>query len=442
MPIKVTCPKCQGVLHAPDDAGGKRGKCPTCGTVLAIPAVGGGNPSAMSAPPPPPPAAPRPASLASMPDFDHNPRGTLPIGGETHRSSFADGPSAAAEPRRAQPPARLGAPPSFGPSADARKADPFAKPVKVTAKSKEQPSDGGERAYRRARRGLLWMQFAFLLFLIAPLAIIGLAVAERYGVAIPNQSPGYAKVDTLSQGTEIRAVAIVIPLFLGLFCLTLGRFGLSNAPSSSGAKTLALASACATLFVLLGLLAFAFMIGVQISDGFAPVGLMPHEELPGMIQRIGLAVAIVFFPLSEAWSAIALARLGAALKNSRLIGRGTRFLLLKGLVVVAGLVAGVFAIEENTASVTEQRVRAAGTEQQKLYAAPRPLSNTFYLRDIEETFNAKVQPQWDKLGENKVAARAGLAAFLALFIWFLYVRLVGGGRRAIREWLAEREPVI
>src|SRR3954471_7812157 len=38
MPIKVTCPKCQGVLHAPDDAGGKRGKCPTCGTVLAIPA--------------------------------------------------------------------------------------------------------------------------------------------------------------------------------------------------------------------------------------------------------------------------------------------------------------------------------------------------------------------------------------------------------------------
>ena len=41
MPIKVTCPKCQGVLHAPDDAGGKRGKCPTCGTVLAIPADGG-----------------------------------------------------------------------------------------------------------------------------------------------------------------------------------------------------------------------------------------------------------------------------------------------------------------------------------------------------------------------------------------------------------------
>ena len=40
MPIKVTCPKCQGVLHAPDDAGGKRGKCPTCGTVLAIPAEG------------------------------------------------------------------------------------------------------------------------------------------------------------------------------------------------------------------------------------------------------------------------------------------------------------------------------------------------------------------------------------------------------------------
>ena len=43
MPIKVTCSKCQGVLHAPDDAGGKRGKCPTCGTVLAIPGGSGGS---------------------------------------------------------------------------------------------------------------------------------------------------------------------------------------------------------------------------------------------------------------------------------------------------------------------------------------------------------------------------------------------------------------
>lgn len=37
MPIKVTCEKCGGVLHAPDDAGGKKGRCPNCQNVLPIP---------------------------------------------------------------------------------------------------------------------------------------------------------------------------------------------------------------------------------------------------------------------------------------------------------------------------------------------------------------------------------------------------------------------
>ncbi len=55
MPIKVTCSNCGGVLHAPDDAGGKRGRCPTCGNILPIPAAAGGSaselPDAPAAPP-------------------------------------------------------------------------------------------------------------------------------------------------------------------------------------------------------------------------------------------------------------------------------------------------------------------------------------------------------------------------------------------------------
>ena len=46
MPIKVTCEKCGGVLHAPDDAGGKKGRCPNCQNILPIPFEGSRAPSA------------------------------------------------------------------------------------------------------------------------------------------------------------------------------------------------------------------------------------------------------------------------------------------------------------------------------------------------------------------------------------------------------------
>jgi hypothetical protein len=38
VPIQVTCPSCQGMFNAPDSAGGKRAKCPTCGGAIQIPA--------------------------------------------------------------------------------------------------------------------------------------------------------------------------------------------------------------------------------------------------------------------------------------------------------------------------------------------------------------------------------------------------------------------
>jgi hypothetical protein len=37
VPIQVTCPSCKGSFNAPDNAAGKRAKCPTCGGVIQIP---------------------------------------------------------------------------------------------------------------------------------------------------------------------------------------------------------------------------------------------------------------------------------------------------------------------------------------------------------------------------------------------------------------------
>ena len=37
MPIQVTCPSCRSMFNAPDNAAGKRAKCPKCGGAIDIP---------------------------------------------------------------------------------------------------------------------------------------------------------------------------------------------------------------------------------------------------------------------------------------------------------------------------------------------------------------------------------------------------------------------
>ncbi len=51
MPIEFRCTQCDKLLRTPDDTAGKRAKCPSCGTVLPIPAAAATPPAAPAAPP-------------------------------------------------------------------------------------------------------------------------------------------------------------------------------------------------------------------------------------------------------------------------------------------------------------------------------------------------------------------------------------------------------
>lgn len=395
MPIKVTCPKCQGVLHAPDDAGGKRGKCPTCGTVLAIPAE---NARSSTAPLPEPVerVAAEPAFRAS-PAADDNVRGS---GIDQRRSSFGGGFSPKPEPARGS----MGKlPPKPG--------DPFAKPGRPARPV--GTTDGVARAYRRARRGLGVVQFALFLFLLAAVALPGLELAQQFKVPLPDKNPGYLGLNDWSAVQEIRYAAVLGPALLGLLFLTLGRFGAANAPRSSYAKGPGLAAALGTLIGLLGLLALGAIVGKQIADGFAPKGLMLPDDLPGLIQRAGLAAALVFLPLAEVWFVSYLGRLGAGLHCGAAVGRHTRFIFFVGLLAALALVWMIGMRIDPDAM--KDVWKAADTFQSEQFAK--------------------------QLGEQQYAARNGLCVLAGLVVWFWYFRLVGGGRRAIREWLDQNEPV-
>jgi hypothetical protein len=400
MPIKVTCPKCQGVLHAPDDAGGKRGKCPTCGNVLSIPAAGGGG---SMIPPEPDSLAPTPFNAAPQP------RAPSPFGNppeDARRSSFASGLTSPppVAPVSLPPEARKPVQPrassmSFGanPNEPRKPNDPFVKTGKTPATESAQLS----KSWARARRGLWYVQAGYFFALVAVLGVAGLMIAELAGVKLPDK-PSILKIEEWKMANEIRYAAFVIPALLALLLMTLGRMGAASAPSASYAKGLFQASALTTLLTTLGITAFLAMMVSSMMNGYAPK-LLLADDAPGMIQRIGMAIAAVCAPLAELWFVVALGRMGAGLHNTRLAARGTRFLILAGLIFI---VVGIGSY-----------------------------GWSYYHGQIEETFKTQVLPKLEKLGDKQAMILPGLAILAALFVWLLYVRLVGAARRAIYEWL-------
>jgi hypothetical protein len=434
MPIKVTCPKCGGVLHAPDDAGGKRGRCPTCGTVLNIPLAqgssmggmggggmgGGGSPGFPPSPgsemgfgnkpkrqmldddEPPPVSAPLPRT--SGPVGGPGLRGGGLSGGGPSPLNFADEPRATAarpapEPRRA--------PPAAGPGQPVGRP-PMPRPAPAAGPGDDEPIEDQGRGWKKVRSGLGVVRLGVVLMVLSPFALTGLAVYEKTN-PLPNQNPGYLGVKDFPSGTEIYLGAAVAPLVLGLLLVLFGRMRVARAPKSSFAKGAAWAASSATLLAVAAVVAAAVPSGIGIANGLAPGHFQPKNDENGVVERFGLATAISAAVVAEVWFVFALGRMGAALRSPVLAGRATRFAVLAGLLVILGAAAGV--------------------------------GYFVYLNEFLMWWAANAKPHWDKLDEGfKPAVRYGAVAAAAVLVGFCYLRLLGGARKAIREW-QEQHPV-
>lgn len=464
MPIKVSCSNCGGMLHAPDDAGGKRGRCPTCGNILPIPPLDAARASAASLPDPP---AGKGGRSPSFGDFAVGPQvGPPPGGADPVRSSipFADAPKPVRE-----------SVPSIGEKAPRRATDPFAR--QGPAAMPGGASDGLVKAWKRAKAGLGWVSFATFLFLIPALALPGMLVADFFvhqaerntvQTKIDEKNVDLKKIEgdvAKSQADKQResgplkeqikqlqsekdkfrllpdgefpglngvpysiAVPVLVaavPILLGLMCLAVGRLGVSNAPGRSFAKGLALLSALAALTTLGGLVAVAFpsvalLLGNKQGGDDAGLVLqfLGKDDPSGLIQRFGALAAVAGLILGEIWFASAVGRVGTALGDGRTAGRATRYLMLFGLVIGGYIVSAAVV---PTAFGFGSSAPGYAAEANEVI--------------VKQVWVPHVAPQFDHLGEFKPLLKPGLFLLGGLFLGFVYLRMVGAARGAIREWL-------
>ena len=400
MPIKVTCPKCQGVLHAPDDAGGKRGKCPTCGTVLAIPAGG------LAAPPHHQPMQTDPSAGpvgGGKPLCDAQGYGLLPpSGGEVRQSSVPMLPRPG-DRTKPVPAAGFGVPPAGG----------FSRPAMPTTGAAEDEV----RGYRRARRGLSLIQTGQFFMLLGGLAGPGVAIARLYGLQLPDKDPGYLGKPGLTAVTEIEYGAVLVPLALGMLLVLFGRVGFGNVPASSFARGPARWGGLFKLLAVGGLVTAAvmtgnaFLAGTKLvrwsADGYPTLQLLAGDDMPSKLQVGGLLAWGAFGLLAEACFVSAVGRLGAGLHHPVAAGRHTRFILLAHLAV--GLIGAWFAL--------------------------RALDHQVYP-SLWQWVVDQYEMLMSKTGAARPSVALGLMAVPVLVVWWMYARLTGGARRAVGDWLA------
>ncbi|CAN5192898.1 hypothetical protein BH11PLA2_BH11PLA2_13680 [soil metagenome] len=409
MPIKVSCNSCGGVLHAPDDSAGKRGRCPTCGTILAIPA----DAPRVAAEAAPPPGlgvpAPQPASTYGLapPEPLAFPRPPAFGAPEGTKSSYSPG---------GRTPPAAGAMASRLPPDPRKSADPF-------VKTAQPPVDKVARRWSRVSSGLGLIRLGLLCWILALLLPTLLSMVEMGGSFLPQKDPGLLGVAGLALSDEIKVGMALLGITLGGLMIMLGRFRVSSIPSESGARGLATAAALATGLAFLGYLA---VVSLAISatlqgtppklipnsdvislnhpfqyrvDAYLRQTLLDGNDMVGAVQRAGALALVVFGLLAELWFLGAMGRSAVHLRSKRASGRVNRFVILLGMLF-ALLCGGLLAFD-------------LGGRQ-------------WVLQEL--------MPKWDALAPGvKIALRAGVTGLFGLWLLFSCGRIARGVQQAVNE---------
>ncbi len=165
MAIQFNCPYCTVTIQVPDNAAGKKGTCPQCGTKVLVPAPKNSPPQPAAPSPPPsfsPPTAAPNFAPPSAPMFAPQP--TMPMAGY---------PATPGMPFGFDPHQPMQAPPGYAAPFGFTQAPPFV-PATQMAMESEAPSDSTYSSKRRKPQGnpVLWGVIAVLVIVIGVGAFI------------------------------------------------------------------------------------------------------------------------------------------------------------------------------------------------------------------------------------------------------------------------------
>jgi hypothetical protein len=400
MPIRVTCSSCGGVLHAPDDAGGKRGKCPTCGNILPIPA-----PTAASA-----------GSFSQLPD-PPAPKGV------TRQASFGDfavGPDVGPPPAApviaaAQPAPRKAPEPKAAPAPAPTYKAPAPAPM-MTGSKPTHVTDSEVRHWGKARSGLWMLGLANFFFFIPLVALPGMAIVEHFTKSplLPDQ-----QIDALGQDVRhaVPVLIVLVPVLLGLLFTLFGRLGLISSPKGSCTRGPFRLSLFGTLIAVCGFVAVIFPDAVLLATGEKPImQLFAMNTTEAIMQHLGLFLGVAAWIVGEFWYSSGMGRIGANLSDGPTAARATKYQLVLGLVLFGWLGTAVlqpteFGFGKTTASL--------GSETNSMI--------------IKQNWNEYVSPQLAQLGEYQVILFPALVLVGGLVAVLMQARLIGAARNAIRE---------
>jgi hypothetical protein len=295
MPITLGCPSCGKRFRARDESAGKKVKCPYCQSAVQVPPP---EESAGEPPAPPPPAAP---------------------------------PARAEEPKSRPKPTKDW---SWG--------------------GDETPEKVLAAGWKRARRGLFWVQFALCWLLLVGFVELGKTLYERQVGPLPRGdgadwvmiegfiNSGGQNGIPVSKEELLNLAAYGIPATLAALLAFFGRLAAGGAPRRSGARGLFGASSLFTLLAFIALAAAALF-----STSFEKESRMAAEAFT------------ILAPLAEFLFLVGLACCGVALRRP-----GTA----RAVGFLAFLLAAMVAFRTFGWGYVEKELRALPGPDQKLYA--------------------------------------------------------------------------
>lgn len=272
--ITFQCYSCQQVLRVSDDKGGRKAKCPKCGTSLTIPVASGS-----------PEAAPRPAPQRPTTPVPHPPQAAMPAIPAVPVAEFVTQP-ASQRSRRATPPPQ---PPLRAELADEEddefEEDAPARPKKpISLKAK----------WRWVRVGLL-IVFISMCVLAGAMAL-QLVAYLLWTVVVIGERIGSGTVDTMLvmwRIAEILAACTTLAAMVGYVFCTIG-------PNKYGSMGLAIATASVAFVELLFSCIFKIPFLFPDRRGGFGFGLLEFNFgtwLLLLLTNLFLAATVILFPL-------------------------------------------------------------------------------------------------------------------------------------------------